>query len=474
MNRPLKEKLDSTRLELSSQEFDRQLQTIGKELSKYLDNLATSPTNKPEPEIDPQFLAIENSGTAIESIVEPLFSQVIDGGLNPATPGFLGYIPGGGLPHSALADLIGDITNNYSGLYSTAPGVVKLEEAVINWLCNLFDYPKQSHGVLLSGGSMANFTAVVTAREELVQNDLSRACAYTSAHTHYSTAKALRLAGIPKENLRSITVDESFSINCQNLEKTIEKDIANGLKPFLIVASAGTTNTGAIDNMLEIHRISRKFNLWMHVDAAYGGFFYLVDEGKDLLNGISSADSITLDPHKGMFLPYGTGALIVKNRQNLYNAFKLTSEVLPEFDDSKIDYCHLSPELTRDWRGLRIWLPLKIAGVETFKSLIREKLQLTELALNRLKEIPEIELLTEPELTVIAFRYLENDLSTDQLNEANKRLIELINNKKRVYLSGTTIDGSFIIRVCILSFRTHAQQIDWLIEDIKSSIRELK
>jgi aromatic-L-amino-acid decarboxylase len=256
------------------------------------------------------------------------------------------------------------------------------------------------------------------------------------------------------------------------LSDAIAEDRAAGRTPFLIVGSAGTTNTGAVDDFSALADLAAREGLWLHADAAYGGFFLLTPEGKRRMAGIERSDSLVLDPHKGLFLPYGTGALLVRNPQTLKKAHSVSADYMPpiQADPDLPDFHELSPELSRDFRGLRVWLPLKMHGIGPFRRNLEEKLVLAQWATEQLRHIPGIEILAEPQLSIVAFRLHRPGLPEDALDRTNKALLERINGRKRVFLTGTRLRGRFAIRICVLSFRTHRDRMEEGMEDIRWAV----
>lgn len=372
-------------------------------------------------------------------------------------PGYLAYIPGGGLYTAALAEFLAQGLNRYVGLWQPSPAIVQLEENVTRWLCALFDFPAAaSQGVLTSGGSMANLSAVVTARHARLGEDFLDGTYYATDQVHGSITKAATIAGFGRRNLRLVPTDEGLRMDPDALAAMIAVDRAAGLRPFMVVAAAGTTNTGAIDPLNAIAAIADRDGLWFHVDAAYGGFFQLTDRGRAAFHGSSRADSITLDPHKGMFLPYGTGGLIVRDREALRAAHFEGADYLQDLPPSGElpNYNELTPELSRDVRGLRVWFPLVLHGVGAFRAALDEKLDLTRRITDELRADPNIEIGWVPQLTVVAFRIRGGD------EERSRQLLERINATKRVFLSSTMIRGEYWLRVCIVSHRTHVERID--------------
>jgi aromatic-L-amino-acid decarboxylase len=381
-------------------------------------------------------------------------------------PGFLAYIPGGGLFASSLADFLSTTTDRFVNMGMTAPVAAQVELNVVRWLCDLFGFPVHARGVLTSGGSMANLSAVVTARTEKLGDDPSRGTAYVSEQAHLSVRKAAMIAGIPLANVRSVPVTSRLRLDVDALRDAIVGDRAAGFVPFLAVASAGTTNTGAVDPIAAVADLAAREGVWVHVDAAYGGFFQLTERGRALFDGIERADSVTLDPHKGMFLPYGTGSLIVRDGAALRRAHHVGGAYLQDIpqDEEIPNFSDYSPELSRDFRGLRVWFPLKLHGVGAFRNALDEKLDLARALEEGLRQIPELELPWAVDLTVVPFRLRRGD------DDANRRLLEEINGSKRVVLSSTMIEGRFVLRACILSHRTHRDRIDECVEIVRRAV----
>lgn len=401
-------------------------------------------------------------------------------GTNTAGPGFLGYIPGGGLFAAALADLLADTVNRFVNQWSTSPVAAQIEWNVVRWMCDLFGYPAEARGVLTTGGSLANFSAIVAARHALLPEDFLDGTLYVSDQAHASVPKAAALAGFPPRNVRVVPTTEDLRMDVDALREAIAEDRAAGLRPFCVVASAGTTNTGAVDPIDEIVALADEEGLWVHVDAAYGGFFQLTEHGRRLFQGIGEADSITLDPHKGLFLPYGTGCLIVRDGRKLREAHFVSQDYLQDLapEQDIPNFAEYSPELSRDFRGLRVWLPLKLHGAEAFRRALEEKLELARHLYEGLRGISGVRLPWPPQLTVVPFWFdpggqAGRDGDLRSLNELNGRLLRRINASGRVFMSSTTIRERFVIRPCILVHRTHRDRIDEAIQIVRDATREV-
>ncbi|HEV7426669.1 MAG TPA: pyridoxal-dependent decarboxylase [Thermoanaerobaculia bacterium] len=411
-------------------------------------------------------------GIAYEQLLDFLFDEAIPRSFNAAGPGYLAYIPGGGIFHAAVADLIADAVNRYVGVFAPAPLLVQLEANVVRWFCEIVGFSAGSGGILTSGGSLANLTAIIAARISVLGDDFSRATLYCGDQTHHAFQKAAVLAGFPAANIREIPSDAAFRVRVDRMAEAIARDRANGFTPFMLCGSAGTTATGAVDDLSALGKLGRAESLWFHVDGAYGAFFTLTQRGRDAMRGINEADSIILDPHKTLFLPFGTGALLVRDASVLRRAYSFHAEILPQFqrEDSLIDFCEISPELSRDFRGLRVWLPLKLFGIEPFRQQLEEKLDLATWAAAELHKIDGIEVVAEPQLSIVAFRLVKAGADLDALNN---ELMASINARQRVMLTGAIVDGKFVIRICVVSHRTHRDRMEMCIDDIRAAVEEI-
>lgn len=413
----------------------------------------------------------------LAEVLDLLFERAVPCSFNSAGPGYLAYIPGGGLLHSAVAELIAATVNRYVGVFAAAPALVQLEANVVAWFAAIAGYPAAARGLLLSGGSLANFTALVTARRERLPEDFLAGTIYASDQAHHSVQKAAMLAGFPPAAVRRIPSDAAFRLRLDLLAAAIEHDRRAGRLPFLVVANAGSTNTGAIDPLPALADLCAREGLWLHADAAYGGFFLLTERGRRRLAGIERADSIVLDPHKSLFLPYGTGALLVRDGAALRRAHGVTADYMPPLseDAERLDFCEMSPELSRPFRGLRVWLPFKLLGAAPFRAALDEKLDLAQWAAAELRRMPGVEILAEPELSLFPFRLEPPHLAGDPaaLDALNRDWLARVNARQRVHLTGTLLGGRFALRICVLSFRTHRDRLEAALEDLAETARQL-
>ncbi|HEY7006980.1 MAG TPA: aminotransferase class V-fold PLP-dependent enzyme [Sphingomicrobium sp.] len=438
----------------------------------YWDQVEDASSNRPWSEVfgqqlDPEF---SEEGRDPASVLDYVGACIDAPGFATTSPRFMAYIPGGGLPYSALGDLLAAASNKYSGFASASPGAVRIENACAAWLASVIGYPNEAAGTLTSGGSMANLTAVVAARE--ARDAEGGGAVYVTRFAHYCIDKALHIAGRGRSPKRLIATHDNYRMSVEALEQALEDDRRNGVRPWMVVASAGTVDTGAVDPLPEIAELCRRYGAWFHVDGAYGGLFALCDEGRALLKGIEQADSVALDPHKTLFLPYGTGAALVRDGRLLQDAFSASGEYIRPLGESEVgpSPADLSPELTRHFRALRMWLPLQIAGVAAFRAAQAEKLALARYFHARLCELEGFDPGPEAQLSVVAFRYLPK---TGDVDEFNERLMRHIQQEGRVMMSGTRIDGRYYLRCAILCFRTHLEHVDDAVDAVVRGVEAL-
>lgn len=413
-------------------------------------------------------------GEPLEPLLDRVLDEAVPKSLNAPHPGYLAYIPGGGLTDAIVADMIADATNRYTGVRAAAPALVQLEADVVDWFCEILGYPDGSGGTLTSGGSLANQTAVTTARIDRL-GEIRDGVIYASDQTHHSLRKAARLAGFDVDQVRAVPSTDAYRIDVDALEAAIDDDREAGREPFLVVGNAGTTNTGAVDDLHALAALCDADDLWLHVDAAYGGFFAMTDRGADRLDGISRADSITLDPHKSLFLPYGVGSLIVRDVETLRTAHSLPASYLPEEGETRgVDFSHLSPELTRPYRGLKVWLAIRHHGLAAFRDALDEKLDLARWAADALAAIDDVDVVAEPELSILAFRLEPEGADAETVDALNRDLLETVNGYRNVHISGTTLDGVFTPRLAIGSFRTHRDTVEQAVADVRRAAETVR
>jgi len=469
-----------------------QMQELGQAaldwVTRFVEGLARAPsdgrntatpstgTQSPDPALREALLAEPREDPSEFGVLLALFGAAAAQAIETAGPAYLGYVPGGGLYVSALAEFLARSANRFTGLAATAPELAAMEHGVLRWLCRTFRLPETAGGLITTGGSMATLSAIVAARQDRLGEDFSAGTLYLSARTHHSAAKAARVAGLPAAAVRVVPTTVDLRMDAAAASQMIAADRQAGRRPFLLVANAGSTDTGTIDPLGDLGRLAAREGLWFHVDGAYGGFFQLTRRGRAALSGVAAADSIVLDPHKGLFLPYGTGVLLVRDTAALRAAHDGDGDgdgggggsYLQDLsgDHELPDFSALGPELSRDFRGLRVWLPLRLHGVGAFRAALDEKLDLAAHAHADLARDPRLELPWPPDLSTVAFRLRGGD------DDANLRFLDRINASGHVFSSSTRVGGRVLLRLCILSHRTHLVHVDQALQIIHAAARE--
>ena len=378
------------------------------------------------------------------------------------------FVPGPSNYVSTIADTLATGFNVFSGGWVASPAAAELEIVTINWLLKLFGFPsKRGGGIFTSGGSMANLTAIVTARRIKCGEDFSKAVLYLSDQAHSSNIKAITILGFRRDQIRIIPTDLEFKMSLNKLQNAIAKDRLQGLQPFCIVASSGTTNTGTVDPLLELSKICKKEKLWFHIDGAYGGAAILAKNGKQLLKGIDKADSLTVDPHKWFYQPYEMGCLLVRNSKWLKHTFTEKPEYLKDVEgnESEINFYDHGVQLTRRFRALKLYMSVKTFGLKAFRKAIDYNLKLAEQTEAILRKSSKWEVVSPATLAVINFRYnsIKLNLNEEELDELNQKISEKIMASREALLVTTILQNQIVLRMCLINPRT-------TLEDIKGTI----
>jgi len=437
-----------------------EVREVFKVLQDQIEKLSTTASMRPSVGLRWNKKAEPINGNDLCQLIKSIIEEVEDSTVDTGSGGYLAYVPGGGIFSACVADFLAVSLNRYVGIWDLAPVCVQIEKEAIQTLGEFIGL-NDAKGILTSGGSLANLSAVIAARDTKVKN-ISKAVAYCSDQVHHSIEKCLKASGLGLSQLRKINSDQDFKIDLKELEHQIEADLRTGLEPFLVVGTAGTTNTGAIDSLSAIAEICEKRGLWFHVDGAYGGVFAKINEFSARFEGLSRADSVTIDPHKGLFLPYGTGALLVRNEDCLKEAFSKRADYLPDLSASEgTNFNEISLELSRDFRGLRVWLPFRVHGSGSFKNALCEKIALRKMFEVNLKQVDGIEVGASG-LTVVCFRMKDDS--------KNRELLDYINESRDVFISDTRLRGIYHLRICVLSYATREHHIEKLLALIRTFV----
>jgi len=406
------------------------------------------------------------AGQEFDAILERLDRDVLPFMSRGDHPGFLAFVPFCGTWPGALGDFIASACNIYAGSWMESAGPTQLELEVLGWFKQWIGYPAGAGGVLVGGGSAANLTAIACAREALAGQMSHELVGYVSDQAHSSLARAARVLGFRPEQLRVLPSDAQFRLDPQILGAAMDADLRAGRRPLFVSATAGTTNTGAIDPLAALGALCRERGVWLHVDAAYGGFATLTERGRELLRGIEAADSVTLDPHKWLYQPYECGALLVREDHALRTAFQMTPDYLQDsFVGDEVNLSDRGVQLTRSSRALKVWVSLQYFGVDAFAAAIDRSLDLARLACERVQASDVLELMAPPSLGVVCFRRrFPQAADEDEEDGHNAGLVVALERSGLGLVSSTMLRGRYSLRVCVLNHTTGAEDIERLMD----------
>ncbi|HEU4872948.1 MAG TPA: pyridoxal-dependent decarboxylase [Pyrinomonadaceae bacterium] len=400
-------------------------------------------------------------------------------------PRFFGYVASPSTPIGAYADLIASALNANITCWRSGPAGTELERLIVIWLGSLIGYDQQAKGLLTSGGSMANMIALLIANRRKSGSDTSRRglwnsgppmTIYASEEVHMSIPKAADILGFGRDQVRMIACDERQRMRVDLLASRIEADVRDGLRPFCVVGSAGTVNTGAVDPLTEIATIASEFGLWFHVDGAYGAPGVLDQRKRDLFAGLERADSVSLDPHKWLYVPVDAGCLLFRDAGAAMTAFSTEDadyiKTHGYSDEEAFAFWDYGVELSRRFRALKVWLTLQYYGTRRIAEAISEDISLAAYLGELVSNADDFELLAPVELSICCFRYVPRaGMSDADLNQLNERIMALVQKGGRAYVSNATVNGRFALRACITNFRTTKADIEATVEAIRDAAR---
>lgn len=420
-------------------------------------------------EMDSIFLQeAPSDGMPAEKVLDFVMDNVIPNSTVVSHPKAYSFVPGPSNFISTMADSLATGFNIFSGGWMVSPAAAELEIVTMNWLLKMYNFPiEKGGGIFTSGGSMANLTALVTARRLKCGDDFSKAVIYLSDQAHSSNIKAIRVLGFKKEQIRILPTDLEFRISINKLKNAIAKDRLEGLQPFCYIASAGTTNTGTVDPLDEIADICEEENLWFHIDGAYGGAAILSKKGAKALRGIERADSLTVDPHKWFYQPYEIGCLLVKDASWLSGTFSEKPEYLRDIEgnESEINFYDYGIQLTRRFRALKFYMSIKTYGLDAFKEAVTYNIQLADDVEKMLRKSRDWEIISPATLAVINFRYnpIGVNLSEKEIDELNQKISQKIMDSREAFLVTTILNKQVVLRMCLINPKT-------TMEDVKETL----
>ena len=434
---------------------------------------------------------IPEHGTAPEEILESAFKLLTNHSLFNSHPRFLGYITASPAPIGALADLMAAAINPNVGAWQLAPMATEIELQTVRWIAELIGFPSDCGGVLVSGGNMANFVGFLAARKHQFPADVrqqgtsacdGRPLVYCSAATHTWVQKATDLFGLGTEAIRWIETDSHQRLSVRALEKQIVADLDNGDTPLMVIGTAGSVSTGAIDPLPELAAICKQYNLWFHVDGAYGGFAACLPDAPEDLKGLSLADSVAIDPHKWLYQPLEAGCALVRDPKIQVETFSYHPDyyrwedvIKEEVPTNLVDF---SPQNSRGFRALKVWMSLQQAGRSGYQKMLGEDIQLARQLFDLAVEHPELQALS-CELSITTFRFVPNGVNPNDennhkmLNELNGELLTTLQRNGEMFVSNAIVDDRFLLRACVVNFRTSWSDIEALPEIVVRTGQEL-
>jgi glutamate/tyrosine decarboxylase-like PLP-dependent enzyme len=432
-------------------------------------------------------------GRDFSVLLETFREVVVPGARHNGHPRFFGYVSAPGTAVAAVADLLASALNSNLTAWRSAPAPTELEHVAIAWIAEALGCDPGTGGLFMSGGSMANLTAVAAARHRRCGPEVAAQGQaayprtlriYASREAHHSTHKAAALLGIGRSNVVEVPVDAQFRMDVAALRRLIEADLAAGAEPFCVVASAGTVVTGAVDPLTEIAAVAAEHRLWLHVDACYGGFAPLAPSARPLFEGLSQADSIALDPHKWLYLPADCGCLLYRDPDSVRGAFTLGADYTRVITDEPAEaysFWDYGPDLSRRFRALKVWLTIAYAGAEGIGEAIESNLDCARYVASLVTDSEEFELLAPVELSIFCFRYLPpsyrgrslSDADQQALDQLNERIMLALQRGGSSYVSNAEVHGRFALRGCVLNYRTTRRDMEILLDDVRTAAREV-
>ncbi len=423
-------------------------------------------------------------GMDANQLLEDFKTNVMDTATNNLGPYMYAYVMAGGSQISILAEKLTATINQNAGKWHLSPAASEIEKRLIQWTGELTTFGKDVGGVMVSGGSAANLAGLTVARNIFFEKQDVRKkglfgmkpfIVYTSNEVHGCVDKSLDELGIGTDQLRKIDVNEDFTINLNLLQEAIEKDIEDGFTPFCIVGNAGTVNTGAIDDLVSISAIAKKFNMWFHIDGAYGGLPACLDTIKEEYKGIELADSLALDFHKWMYQTFEAGCLLVKNWDILQRTyFKKASYLDTQLEDvGRTNFNEHYFQLSRNAKAIKVWMSIKAYGMDRIKKMIQKDIDLTNYLAKQIEASSDFELKSTSHLAIACFRYKGTFSTEEDIDAVNRKLIPALEKDGRVFITGTKLHEQFVIRACLINHRMHEGTVDRLLTVIREVAKEL-
>ena len=452
----------------NEEEQKRQLDSVQKRLYEMIESYNTLrdkpifivPTDDELKEFEK--VQIPEEGRNAVEVEEELMKYVFNKQALTQHPRFFSFVSSAVSPYSIAGSILTDLYNPNAGSYSLSPGAGLIEEKLCKWMGSYAGYPEETcGGIFLSGGSLSTMSAIIAARiNKLDEFDIPKGVTYLSDQAHSSVRKALKMLGFRKDQIVILNTDEDFKMDTKALEEAIIKDKSEGKIPFLVVATLGTTNTGTIDPLSEIGDIAKKYNLWFHVDGAFGASSLISPIYRNLSKGIEKSDSLTWDTHKWLMQTYSCSTLIVKNKQTLLDAFIEHPEYLEDVASSEHpDGWDRGPEMSRPHRSIKLWFTVQATGTNLLAEMIEYSFYNAVLVQSELEKRDNWEIISKPSCGTINFRYAPKGLTEEELNRLNVNITREIDEIGFAYIVTTTLNDKKTIRMCMINANSTEKDI---------------
>jgi glutamate/tyrosine decarboxylase-like PLP-dependent enzyme len=432
--------------------------------------------HKSRPELESRLREpIPKSGMSPEAVLQEFQQKIQDAMMHPDHPRFFAFIPSPSNFVGTIADALASGLNVFAGTWIEASGPAEVELLTIDWLRAACDLPEQAGGLFVSGGSVANITAIATARNIHLAGKTDGAIVYCSDQTHSSIERGVRVLGFQPDQFRKLPSDDHFRIDLSSLASAVESDRRAGKRPFCVVANAGTTNTGAIDPIPQLAEFCEEQNLWLHIDGAFGAAAALCERGKELLKGIGKVHSLSMDPHKWLFQPFEIGCVLVRDRSWLKQTFQILPEYMKDVESGaeEVNFCDYGIQLTRSFRALKLWMSLKLFGSEAFAAAIEHGFRSAEFAESVISGMKDWEIVTPAQMAIVTFRYAPKGISIEETNKLNQEIAKGMTDDGFALVLTTQIRGKIVLRLCPINPRTTEDDVGTTLVKLDEIARDL-
>lgn len=476
-------------LDLNQEEFKKVLDQSTQLVLKQFENIEQLKGyhDYPQAQVEGWFKEeLPKVGMTASDLLKEVEQKVLNTATGNLGPHMYAYVMSGGNQMAIAAEKLAATINQNQTKWHLAPALNEIEKRVIAWTAELMQFPKEAGGVLVSGGSAANLTGLTVGRNLFFEKNNIRKkglfgqkpfVVYASDEVHSCVDKSVELLGIGTDHLRKIETDENYSIRPDLLEEQIKEDMANGLQPFCIIGNAGTVNTGAIDPLDVLADLAEKFGLWYHIDGAYGALAGILDSLKKEYKGMERADSIALDFHKWLYVPFEGGCTLVRSWDKLRRTyFKKAAYLDTELanDGNRLEYNEHYFQLSRNSKAFKVWMTIKAYGMERIKTMIQKDIDLTNYLNDLVRKSDDFELVADSKLAVSCFRYIGKMTSKEEIVEFNRRLMPQLERDGRVFIMGTLLKGDYAIRACLINHRKTEKTVAYLLEVVRDVAHTLE